>query len=74
MFSFFVNDYTCGLIITLINHVKLCFPCINVNYSSMKDYLLAGADITETNTFNGTPVAQKDYDMEHLVIYNCHFR
>ena len=30
-------------------------------------YLEAGADLIETNTFNGTRVAQGDYKLEHLV-------
>jgi 5-methyltetrahydrofolate--homocysteine methyltransferase len=30
-------------------------------------YLEAGADLIETNTFNGTRVAQGDYGLEHLV-------
>ena len=30
-------------------------------------YLLAGADITETNTFSGTRIAMADYHMEDLV-------
>ena len=30
-------------------------------------YLEAGADLIETNTFNGTRVAQGDYQLEHLV-------
>jgi len=30
-------------------------------------YLQAGADLIETNTFNGTRVAQGDYQLEHLV-------
>ncbi len=30
-------------------------------------YLLAGADIIETNTFNATVASQADYDMTHLV-------
>jgi 5-methyltetrahydrofolate--homocysteine methyltransferase len=30
-------------------------------------YLEAGADIVETNTFTSTPVAQADYGLEHLV-------
>ncbi|MDT8393907.1 MAG: methionine synthase [Bacteroidales bacterium] len=30
-------------------------------------YLQAGADIIETNTFNGTAVSQADYGLEHLV-------
>ncbi len=29
-----------------------------------RDYLEAGADILETNTFNGTAIAQADYDMQ----------
>ena len=31
------------------------------------DYLEAGAHIIETNTFNGTAVAQKDYALENIV-------
>ena len=32
-----------------------------------RDYLLAGADIVSTNTFNSTPVSQSDYRMESLI-------
>jgi 5-methyltetrahydrofolate--homocysteine methyltransferase len=32
-----------------------------------RDYLLAGADIISTNTFNSTPVSQSDYRLEALV-------
>ena len=32
-----------------------------------RDYLLAGADLISTNTFNSTPVSQSDYRMESLV-------
>lgn len=32
-----------------------------------KEYLLAGSDIVETNTFNGTSIAQADYKMEAVV-------
>ncbi len=32
-----------------------------------RDYLLAGADIISTNTFNSTPVSQGDYRMESLI-------
>jgi 5-methyltetrahydrofolate--homocysteine methyltransferase len=35
-------------------------------------YLAAGADIIETNTFSGTRLAQKDYDLEHIV-YDLNF-
>ncbi len=31
-----------------------------------KEYLQAGADILETNTFSGTSIAQADYDMQEL--------
>ena len=37
-----------------------------------KDYLLAGADFIETNTFSGTTVAQADYGLEHIV-YKLNF-
>src|SRR4029453_10844407 len=30
-------------------------------------YLEAGADILETNTFNSTSISQADYKLEHLV-------
>jgi 5-methyltetrahydrofolate--homocysteine methyltransferase len=30
-------------------------------------YLAAGADMVETNTFNGTRISQADYHLEHLV-------
>lgn len=33
----------------------------------LKEYLVAGADFIETNTFNGTSISQSDYDTEHLV-------
>lgn len=36
-------------------------------------YLEAGADIIETNTFSGTRLAQKDYDLEHIV-YDLNFK
>src|SRR5216683_7745904 len=32
-----------------------------------REYLLAGADIISTNTFNSTPVSQSDYRMESLI-------
>src|SRR5256885_13307557 len=32
-----------------------------------EQYLTAGADIIETNTFNSTSIAQADYHMEELV-------
>eukprot|EP00066_Takifugu_rubripes_P009769 XP_003977029.1 PREDICTED: LOW QUALITY PROTEIN: methionine synthase [Takifugu rubripes] len=38
----------------------------DIVYKIHKDYLLAGADIIETNTFSGTSVAQADYGLEHM--------
>src|SRR3954462_11582699 len=32
-----------------------------------KEYLKAGADIIETNTFSGTTIAMADYDMQEFV-------
>ncbi|XP_026988596.2 methionine synthase [Tachysurus fulvidraco] len=37
-----------------------------VIYDIHKEYLLAGADIVETNTFSSTRVAQADYGLEEL--------
>lgn len=37
------------------------------------EYLNAGADILETNTFSGTTIAQEDYGCEHLV-YDINFQ
>ena len=38
-----------------------------------EEYLKAGADIIETNTFSGTTIAQEDYACEHLV-YDINFQ
>jgi len=38
-----------------------------------KEYLAAGADIIETNTFSGTTIAQADYQLEHAV-YDINFQ
>ncbi|KAG1666419.1 Methionine synthase [Nymphon striatum] len=43
----------------------------NIHLAS-NDYLNAGADIIETNTFNSTCVAQADYNTEHLA-YRLNF-
>ena len=37
------------------------------------EYLEAGADIIETNTFSGTTIAQEDYGCQHLV-YDINFQ
>lgn len=33
----------------------------------LQNYLKAGADFIETNTFSGTRIAQSDYGLEHIV-------
>lgn len=38
-----------------------------------RDYLLAGANIIETNTFNATAISQEDYALENLV-YEINFQ
>ncbi len=38
----------------------------------LKAYFEAGADIVETNTFNGTSISQADYGLEHLA-YRLNF-
>ncbi|XP_061403125.1 methionine synthase isoform X1 [Lethenteron reissneri] len=38
----------------------------DVIYGIHREYLLAGADIIETNTFSGTSIAQADYGLEHM--------
>ncbi|XP_077050200.1 methionine synthase isoform X1 [Siphateles boraxobius] len=38
----------------------------DVIYSIHKEYLEAGADLIETNTFSGTSIAQQDYGLEDL--------
>lgn len=39
----------------------------NIIKAIHKEYLKAGADIIETNTFSGTSIAMADYDMQELV-------
>ena len=40
---------------------------ISVLLYYLQDYLEAGADFVETNTFSGTSIAQSDYGLEHVV-------
>ncbi len=39
----------------------------DIIFSIHSDYLEAGADIIETNTFNANAISQKDYNLQHLV-------
>ncbi|WP_026106180.1 methionine synthase [Vreelandella jeotgali] len=49
------------------NNDLLVLTCPDVVTRIHRDYLDAGADIIETNTFNSTRLSQSDYGMEALV-------
>ncbi|WP_249975674.1 methionine synthase [Vreelandella olivaria] len=49
------------------NNDLLALTCPDVVARIHRDYLEAGADIIETNTFNSTRLSQADYGMEDLV-------
>lgn len=49
------------------NNDILCLTKPQVISEIHRQYLDAGADIIETNTFNGTSIAQKDYELEDQV-------
>jgi len=49
------------------NNDILCLTRPGVIAEIHHDYFAAGADIVTTNTFNGTSVAQSDYQTAHLV-------
>ncbi|MCF2552966.1 methionine synthase [Bacteroides caecigallinarum] len=48
------------------NNDLLCLTRPDVIEEIHRKYLLAGADIIETNSFNATPVSMADYHAEHL--------
>ncbi|SES16856.1 methionine synthase (B12-dependent) [Vreelandella subterranea] len=49
------------------NNDLLALTCPDVVTRIHRDYLKAGADIIETNTFNSTRLSQADYGMEDIV-------
>lgn len=49
------------------NNDLLALTCPDLVTRIHRDYLEAGADIVETNTFNSTRLSQADYGMEDLV-------
>jgi 5-methyltetrahydrofolate--homocysteine methyltransferase len=49
------------------NNDLLCLTRPDIVRAIHRQYLDAGADIIETNTFNGTSIAQKDYELEKYV-------
>ncbi|MBE0464975.1 methionine synthase [Halomonas colorata] len=50
------------------NNDLLALTCPDVVSRIHRDYLEAGADIIETNTFNSTRLSQADYGMEDIVV------
>ncbi len=48
------------------NNDLLCLTQPDLIRSIHREYLLAGADILETNTFNANAISLADYGMEHL--------
>lgn len=48
------------------NNDLLCITRPDIVISIHKEYLDAGADIIETNTFNSTAISQADYNMQSL--------
>src|SRR3954447_10991008 len=48
------------------NNDLLCITQPEIIKAIHKEYLGAGADIIETNTFSSTSIAQADYDMQSL--------
>lgn len=49
------------------NNDLLCLTQPQVIAQIHRDYLNAGADIIETNTFNSTAISQADYRLQHIV-------
>ena len=55
------------------NNDMLCITQPDIIVGIHKQYLEAGADIIETNTFSGTSIAQEDYGLQHLA-YEINFQ
>ncbi len=49
------------------NNDLLCITQPHIILDIHRQYLAAGADIIETNTFNGTRISQSDYGLEDMV-------
>jgi 5-methyltetrahydrofolate--homocysteine methyltransferase len=54
------------------NNDLLCITRPDIIYDIHCQYLESGADIIETNTFNGTRISQSDYGLEEIV-YEINF-
>lgn len=55
------------------NNDLLSLTCPGIIQAIHEEYLKAGADIIETNTFSGTRIAQADYGLEE-VVYELNLR
>ena len=65
----FFKKHPCSL---LGNNDLLSISQPNIISEIHEKYLLAGADIIQTNTFSSTSISMLDYEMEHLV-YKLNF-
>lgn len=54
------------------NNDLLCLTRPDVIQNIHEQYLEAGADLVETNTFSGTSIAQADYELQD-VVYELNF-
>ncbi len=55
------------------NNDLLSITCPRIVFEIHTEYLKAGADIIETNTFSSTSIAQKDYDLQSIA-YELNFQ
>ncbi|MBN2663228.1 MAG: methionine synthase [Bacteroidales bacterium] len=55
------------------NNDILCITKPDIIKQIHEQYILAGADIIETNTFNANKISQEDYGLHHLV-YEINFK
>ena len=49
------------------NNDLLCFSKLDMLKDIHKEYYVAGSDVCETNTFNGTAISQREYKMQAIV-------
>ena len=64
-------DYHCGPFADCIKELKGNNECLNLTRPEIikaihKEYIAAGADIIETNTFSANRISQTEYDCENM--------
>ena len=65
------GDYRCGLLSECEKELKGNNECLNLTHPEIirqihKEYIAAGADIIETNTFSANVISQSEYDCERF--------